>query len=264
MHPPSNYFRQFIDTFSAIPTSVIFFNKHKIWNGFWRYGWVSKLLLVLGVLLGIRVYRTFTSWWTSAEVDDPGEAIESASILMERIAGDGYAFLFEGSMKYIMLLLLEVVIFHVCRATMEVLTNKTADLSFKDFMDAQIRMLKVVVRSYVQEMIATILIAVATGIFSSLEFAEKPAVYLVHCYFLGFVVFDNYVEQFGQSIKESDKIAKTYGGVVLAIGLIINLLLLLPIAGIIAAPILASVTLTLVMYRSSNLHMTPANRSTSI
>ena len=69
------------------------------------------------------------------------------------MAFEGYDFLFVGGMKYVMMMLLEVVIFHMVRVTLEKLTGQTSDLSFQAFFNAQIRMIKVSIRSYIMEIL---------------------------------------------------------------------------------------------------------------
>lgn len=237
--------------------SVIFIRKNRLWEGFWKYGWVAKVLVVLAVLLGVKMLITVYDWWKNSQLDDPVEAVASVGHLFQNVAFEGYDFLFVGGMKYVMLILLEVIIFHVVRGTMEVLTGKTSDLSFNSFFKAQIRMIKVGIQSYVMEVIFGIVIAIVLGIVGDFGFLKPVLKYTVHCYFIGFIIFDNYSEQFNLSIKESSNLAREYIGVCLALGLTTNILLFIPAIGAIVAPVIVAVTVTLVMYHSSDLHLSP-------
>ena len=127
------YLIQFRDTMLTNSDAVIFIRKNKLWVGFWKYGWVAKALVILAVLLGLKVLSTFWGWWNTSEMDDAGGAAASVGHLFQNVAFEGYEFLFVGGMKYIMLILLEVIIFHMCRGTLEILTGKTSDLSFNSF-----------------------------------------------------------------------------------------------------------------------------------
>ena len=251
------YFIQFRDTMLTNSEAVIFIRKNRLWVGFWRYGWVSRALVVLAVLLGLKFLGTIINWWRNLQADDPVEAVINVGSLFQNIAFEGYDFLFVGGMKYIILILLEVIIFHMCRGTLEILTGKTSDLSLDSFVKAQIRMIKVAVRSYIYEMGIIFLIKIIFGVFGTFDFLEPVLKYSVHCYFIGFIVFDNYTEQFEISIKKSVQHAKKYAGVCLALGLTTNVLLLIPVIGAIAAPLLAAVTATLVMYHISDFHLLP-------
>ncbi len=249
------YFFQFRDTILTNSEAIIFIRKNRLWEGFWQYGWVAKTLVVLAVLLGLKLLNTFLHWWRTSEMDNPVETLASFGNLFQDVAVEGFDFLFVGGMKYIMMMLLEVIIFHVCRGALEILTGKTSDLSFNAFFNAQIRMIKVAIRSYFMEIIFSVIIAFVLGIFGGAQFLKPVLKYTVHCYFLGFIVFDNYAEQFGLTIKESVRMARNYVGVCLALGLTTNVLLLLPVVGAILAPLIVAVTVTLVMYHISDLHL---------
>ena len=254
-------FSQFFHTLFAHTEAVLFIRKYKIWEGFWKYGWVSRILIGLAILLGLKFIDIF---WEFLEKFNNSEGI-SAFVEMGQFVGnmaiESYSFLFTGGIKYVMLLLLEVIIFHVCRRCLEILNNQTIDLSFKNFMKAQIRMIKVVIRSYFMEMFYTVLLKIFFGIFGSFDFLESFLIFGVQCYFLGFLVLDNYLEQFKLSIKESVRYAKQYIGVSLAVGFVLNILLLVPIIGVIVAPIIAAITVSLVMYRIADLHLHSAKIS---
>ncbi len=249
------YFIQFRDTMLTHSEAVVFIRKNKLWEGFWRYGWVSKVLVVLAVLLGMKLLKTITGWLSTADTGEDSHSLAYIGSLFQNLAFESYDFLFTGGMKYILIILLEVIIFHMSRGALEILTGKSSDMDFNNFLKAQIRMIKVAIRAYIFEMVISILIKIAFGIFDPPEFFEEALKYTVHCYFLGFIILDNYHEQFGLSIKESEKYARNYVGVCLALGLTTNLLLFIPLIGAIIAPVIVAVTATLVMYHLSDLHL---------
>ena len=251
------YLIQFRDTMLTNSDAVVFIRKNRLWVGFWKYSWVAKALVFMAILLGFKFLNTVWNWWRTSEMDDPTEAAASVGHLFQNIAFEGYDFLFVGGMRYVMIMLLEVVIFHMCRGTLEILIGKTSDLSFNAFFKAQIRMIKVAIQSYVMELIFGIVIGLAFSLAGGFDFLKPVLKYTVHCYFLGFIIFDNYTEQFEYSIKESTKIARDYIGVCLAVGLTTNVLFLIPVIGAIVAPLIAAVTVTLVMYHTSDLHLLP-------
>lgn len=246
---------QFFYSIVAIPRSIRFFRQHRLWEGFWRYGWVSRLLIFVAVILGLRFVMILWNKVFSTHVNDPLATVMNMGVAMKDFVVEGYSFLFFGSMKYIILILVEVIVFHVCRRTLELLTGKESEADFKSFVKAQTRMIKVAVRSWVLEVIATVILSIIFGIFGWLDFLEPVLIFGIQCYFLGFALVDNYNEQFGLSIKDSAKYTKGYAGIALGIGLVLNILFLIPIIGPIAAPILGAVTVTIVMYELSDLHL---------
>ena len=248
---------QFIETLSTHVEAIGFIREHKLWIGFWKYGWVSRFLVLLALLITIKFISIAIESFTLAHEEETNNAIAEMGFFAKNLAFESYDFMFSGGLKYAILLLLEVIIFHICRRTLEILSGSAHDLTFNSFIKAQIRMFKIAIRCYVFEMILTVIIKAFFGIFGFIEFLEPILIYGVQSYFLGMLVFDNYTEQFEYSIKESMKLGKQYVGLLLATGLILNILFLIPGIGTILGPLIAAVAITLMMYRHSGLQDIP-------
>ncbi len=113
---------------------------------------------------------------------------------------------------------------------------------------AQIRIVKIVIRNFIYEVLISLLISLMLGIIG-LTFLKGSLLFLVQCYFLGFTLIDAYYEIRHFSIKESARRSWNYAGVSLAVGLVAYLLLLLPLIGALLGPIVGSVTATLAIDR---------------
>lgn len=250
-----SYLSQFIDTLSAHQEAVQFIIRHKLWEGFWKYSWVLRMLIFAAILFSLNSLNIFIKWLDRFNTSETVNTFEEMGVLMEKMALDNYNFLFSGSLKYIILILIEVVIFHICRRTMEILSGETSDLTFNTFLKAQVRMIKVVIRAYFMEMVVTVLIKIGFGIFSAYDFLEPVLIFAAQCYFLGILVLDNYNEQFHLTIKDSLKYARRFKGVALAVGLLLNIFLMIPLIGPIVGPAIAAVAVTLVMYKISDIHL---------
>ncbi|GJM34499.1 MAG: hypothetical protein DHS20C18_35000 [Saprospiraceae bacterium] len=244
-----------MDTILRFPRGVQFIRDHRLWEGFFSYGWLSRIFIVIAVLIGLKFMTIFFSWVGSVSLDSPVAVVSNMGVLFKDFAIEGFGFLFAGGMKYVMLVLLEVLVFHFSRRTLAILINKESDTEFDAFLKAQIRMVKIAFRSWILEMIASLLIKIFFSIFGFIDFLEPALILGVQCYYLGFAILDNYFEQFDMSIKESAKYAQNYIGVALALGLVVYVLLLIPVLGTIAAPIIAAVTGSLIMYQLSDLHL---------
>jgi hypothetical protein len=249
------YWHQFVFTVRQFQPALQFLVRHRLWEGFWRYGWVAKLLVFAGVVISLKFLSILLNWWRSAPVSDPLAMLSSVGNLLGTFTAEGYRFLFAGGMKYVVLILMEIIIFHVCRRTVAILLKEDSEASLQAFIHAQIRMIKISARSWMMESIFTLLLKIFFGIFSIVAFARPAAILAVHCYFLGFAVLDNYHEQFGMSIKESAKYARNFIGVALAVGLFVQLAFTVPVLGSVLGPFIAAVAVCLAMHQLSDLHL---------
>jgi CysZ protein len=191
-----------------------FIRKHKVWKGFWEYGWVSKIMMVLAILAGLKFLQIYFQWLSEAYDSDPITAISSMGGMMWEAVSEEYNFFFAGGMKYMIVIFMEIVIYHASRKTVKMLTGQDEEATFKNFVKAQVRMIKVSFQSYIMEIIFTALIGMAFSfsIFSFIGFMKPVLIFAVQCFFLGFAVMDNYSEQFNMSIKESLKLSKEVFG----------------------------------------------------
>lgn len=253
--PISTYIHQFIYTIKAYPKGIRFIRRNQLWRGLGEYGWFSKLLIAVAVLVGFKFLLVFAKLFGKTSWDGPFAAVNNMGLVLGDFAHETFSLMRSGSMKYIMLILLEVVIFHFARRTIEVLTKKSQPITFDDFFRAQIRMLKVSVRSWVMESIAVVLIKAFFDFFHAGEFLQPVLVYGVQCYFVGFAIVDNFNEQYHLTIKESAKYTQHYAGVAIAVGLALKVLFYIPVAGAVLAPLITSVVCVLVMFELSDLEL---------
>ena len=232
---------------------VRFAIKHRIWEGFFSYGWLSRIMIFLAIILGLQFITTFFQWLNRQDAADPVTALSSVGTLFLEI-WDGFGFLFAGGIKYVFIVLAEIIIFHVSRKALQIVTGVPSDSSWSAFVSAQKRMITVAFRSWILELILTALIGIAFGILPFFGLAETVLVFAVQCYFLGFTIMDNYFEQFHLPVKESEALARQYAGVALATGLVLQALMIIPVIGSLAGPALAAVAVTLTLYKLTDLH----------
>lgn len=249
------HYQQLLYALHTYPQATRFIIRHKLWDGFWKYSWVGRLLLLAAILVGLKFIHSITDWFQSAEVEDPLAAMSAAGTMFVKVLSDEYEYLSNGSMRYLMMILLEIVIFHMCRRTISILTGQDSDASMKAFIAAQIRMIKVVIFCYIMEMIFGIGIKIFFGVFGFIDFLKPVFLFLISLFFLGYAIMDNYLEQFNFTIKESMKFSQQFIGIALGVGLIIQVLFLLPVVGTILGPMLAAVTVSIALYELTDIHL---------
>lgn len=251
-HP---FVSQFLLTLRTHQRAFFFTREHRLWDGFWKYGWVSRFLIFAAMIMGLKFIMVFVKWIDKASHTDTAQMMSVASGMFSDMYDSTLKDLLSGNMHFVMLILLEVIIFHVIRRTLEVLFGDLPDPTLKDFIRAQVRMFVVGIVAVVLGKIVTALVGIPLGMMGIWAFSKPVVSKIIEFYFLGFAVVDNYNEQFHMKIKESLKYSLRYIGVSLAVGIVLYVLMAIPLIGPIAGPILASVTATLVMYEVSDLHL---------
>ncbi|MDH3650129.1 MAG: hypothetical protein OEQ53_10625 [Saprospiraceae bacterium] len=223
-----------------------FIRKHRLWSGFAERKLIAVSLAVLSVLLGLRFLKTIREWWVDVEVQSPLDIGIQAFGLVGHVFQDSYQFFFAGAYKYLVLIVMELLIFHVALRTSEILSGKKEDLSTKIFVNAQIRMIKVAIVIYASEIIASIIISMGLGMVGA-SILKAPVLFIVQCFFLGFTLIDNYHELNGLPIRPSLRRARHFTGLCTGIGLVLYLIILVPFIGPVLGPVLGIVAASLAM-----------------
>lgn len=243
------FFRDSTITVNNYRRVVDFIRSNRLWDGIFNYRWLSKLLMIAAVVVGLKFLSICISWFV--EPDDGTAALSSAPGLFSNLWSEGIGFFTVGGIKYVILILLEVVIFHFTRKTLEIMTGDAIDNSFRAFVKAQIRMIGISVYSFIMESLLSIVAGIALSLL--LLGTVKPVVILlIQCYYLGFAIVDNYNEVYNLTLKQSARFTKEYWGVALVTGIFVYVLMLVPLVGIVLGPLTGAVAATITMHQLTN------------
>lgn len=226
---------QSIRCLKIIGESVDFFRKHKLWKGIFEHKWILLLAIGLSVLFTYTVISNLVDYFAPA-----GELANGSQDNKETA-------LFGGS-KFLLLILLEVVIFHFSVKTLEVLNNEKYTTNFGMFVKAEVRMFKVMIRGYVYSLIIQILLSVVLSL-TNTSFLLPIILFVVHSYFIGYAFFDNYNEQQKLNIKESDICVRYNSGGATTLGIITSLGLMIPIIGPLFVPVFGAIAANIYGFR---------------
>jgi len=240
-----------------------FIKNHRLWNGFFDHKWVTLFSLIIAIVFSHLLIKNMTRDRGEVHIgsvqDQLGEEIEEDLTVFQneetddknindKIKKKGGVFFFGGGMKYLLLIFLEVLIFHFSVKTYSILKGKTIDLKFNDFYKAEIRMLKVMLHSLIKTGILFVLLSIVLKIVG-LSSIHKVFMFLIYAYFLGHAFLDNYNEQHLLSIKASDNIIRKRFLASIALGIIASVIVHIPVLGPLTAPLFCSVVATLYGYR---------------
>lgn len=220
-----------------------FIEKHKLWRGLAHYSWVLKGIVIIAALVGLKTISFVTDLFS-------GEASVGQSLLaasFDNFSLDGITGFFEGGMKYIILIAVEVIIFHFTRRTMIIITEQPIDTSWKTFIKMEKRMIVVSFVAFGLESAFGLGWSIFSGIFG-FEFFQPVFKALIQSFYLGFVIIDNYNEIYEMNIRQSHRFTWHYAPVSLFVGGMLNLMLHVPIIGVILGPIICAVVATLTMH----------------
>ena len=222
-----------------------FIRDNKLWKGYLSIGWISKLCIFIAIIFSYKFITGIVGLFTSPEISEINQ--QQALSFFERVEIFGDSLFLSGSMKYLIVILLETVIFHFAARTNEILTGENLKLTVNDFISAQIRMIKVAIRSWIFEIIiGAILITLLKLV--GLDILSKAVYFVIQFYFLGLAFIDNYNEQYKIPIKESFGIAYDHFWASIIIGVVAYLLFLIPLFGIILGPFICAVGSTTYMH----------------
>lgn len=227
--------------------SIDFIKKHRLWEGFWKFDWVLKFLILIGAYASWRMFLVFQSWYSGMKSSNPLELTANLGGLFSDVASAGHSLFFLSGFKYVVLILVEIIVFHFVRRTLEIKTGIDQDFTPRTFIKAEIRMINIVVRSFILEYLLLLGVGTVMGIFG-VEFLKHPLFLLIQAFFLGFAIIDNYNELFGMNIRQSMVLTSYYPGLAVAVGLMTYGLLLIPVLGAFLAPFLVGVAATLAFH----------------
>lgn len=226
---------------------------HRLWEGLREYGWVARSLVIIGVLLAMYMISEAMDWFGS-HADAPLSAmmIGGDSLLLKWLE-EAYESMSGGVLNWVVLVLLEVVIYHFMRRTIQIVLKKNMEKAhtFKPFLDAQIRMIQV-------SFYAVIVQGILLNIFEAFNDGWLYWIFsiFVQSTLLGFVIADNYNEQFELTITQSRRnLYRGYIGICFGLGLPLLLMMKVPVLGTLLGPLVTSVTAAIVLRERSDLHI---------
>ncbi|MBK9013064.1 MAG: hypothetical protein IPM82_02695 [Saprospiraceae bacterium] len=237
---------QFVATIILHKKAVEFIREQKPWQGMDRLGWVLWVMAISAALISFQFFQEM--FHTIKEVRDNQLPISAG--LASTFSFEKIAWIAQGSRKYLIMIVLQLVVFYTIQKTLEIRIGRKPALTTKAFIDAQFRIISSTILAWVLETITRFLVVnLALGILG-FHWLKQPTGFVIQCYFLGFAMIDNYHGCFGMKVSQSEKrTRKAAVGVAIAIGLVAQLLMHVPLIGAFAATMLGAVVATLAMER---------------
>ena len=242
LEPNKDWLRDTERTINYTRRSPFFIKENKLWKGFRQYRWLMKGGLIILAILGFDILFSLDDL-TSANVSQ-AETIPSWTDVFTAISLPDYL---DGGMKYVLLIAIEIIIFHFTRRSMMIITGEKIDTSFNTFMKAEWRMVKVAIFSFFMESVFTVLSNTLFSLAGTSE-AAPVMIFLIQSFYLGFAIIDNFNELFHMTLRQSHRYTWHFAPVAIITGAIVNVMLLIPGIGVVIGTVICSVIATLTMH----------------
>ena len=241
----------------------MFIKDHKLWKGFLNHKWVLLFAIVVAFAYTSALYHDLHDYLFPSKPNISSE-LEAAqqtanevnnSLIETDIVKDGpelidtdessenHKSVFSGSLKFLLLIFLEVLIFHFAVKTNNILKKEKKALVLKDFIKAEKRLILVMARNWIFGLLMYILVAIACSI-AKIKFLSDEIMFVIYAFYLGFAFLDNYLEQFNFSIKKSTKTIQKHFGAAVVMGLFASIAMQVPLIGPLAVPFICAIAAT--------------------
>lgn len=141
--------------------------------------------------------------------------------------------------RYIILIFFAPVLSYVSEKVQEILTGRKTVFSVGRLLKDSLRGMSVACRNFLLEIAVTISIIIGGIIVTILAPLVPLMIFLAESYFYGFNMIDYRNEYHGMGLKESNRFIWEHKGLAMANGIVFHFLLLIPVAGVLFAPVLS-------------------------
>ena len=235
---------QMMRTFFIAKETIPFIRKHRLWTGFLQYKWILFVMLIISITFSFSIIgdiQHFLGLNSDQEIPEILNASLAPNMedLTDAVESERRLTSSNGS-KYLLLIFMEIIIFYFSAKTVNAVSSRDTLPTFNEFVNAEKRMIKIMVLNFVKALIAHAVIYVGLSILGKSGWTSI-IMFFVYAYFIGYAFLDNYNELYVRTIKNSDRIIKHHAGAAITLGILVSILLHIPILGPLFAPILASI-----------------------
>jgi len=204
----------------------------------------SFLSLFIAILIGI------LAWTTSDDIlsyvirrfpiNDYDSQVGNFFEIIASIGIRGLTFFFYLKLfRYLILILLSPVFVNVSNVLYGSIQAKNQKMNIWSYCFCSFRGIKFAIRNFVLELLVTIILLIISLIIFWIFPLVPILILIVESYYFSIVLMDYRFEKDGLSMKEVIKNGRKMPGIPIGIGLIFNLILLIPLIGVVFGPVLA-------------------------
>ncbi len=147
--------------------------------------------------------------------------------------------------KYVVMILLSPVLTQLSARTERILSGNHYPFGFRQYIHNLLRGLQIAFRNLFTQMMIILIWLVFAAFIPGIDAATPVVVFLIGFYFYGFYFMDYVSERLGYTLEESVNFIRKNAAFAFTIGGIFSGLFMIPYAGVIIAPITASIAATI-------------------
>lgn len=234
------FFKELFLSIQAYFKTLEFISFHRLW-GFFIVPAIINLLIFIGI--GILAYQysgqliTYFSSLFEIDTDSTLNAITQffLSLLIRTIVVIIYLKMY----RYTILILMAPVLAIMAQRINSKTTDEHEPFRFKKMIADATRGIGIALKNILRELALTILILLLALIVPIFSPFAPPLIFIIESYYYGFSMIDYFNELEGLSAKESRDMIWSHKGMALGNGAMFNILLLIPVLGVMTSPLLA-------------------------
>jgi CysZ protein len=191
------------------------------------FGWKTSEDIISN-LLSVFSFRTLTGFW--------GDMIELVFRFVVRLIT---LFIYLKVYRYLLLLVLAPSFMVISQKVQSIALNEPPDFSGKAIVKNILRSMEIAILNFFRDMLLSGLIILIAIVVTWLAPVAPFAIFFAESYFFGYAMIDYRNQFLHKSIKESKNIIHNNMGLTIGNGICFNLILLIPVFGIMVGPSLA-------------------------
>jgi CysZ protein len=253
-----NFFNDLFLSVKSYGSAYRFVKQHKLWH-FFFFPLLIGLLLLIGAFFGIQLlveeFNSFNNSWLAIEgdADDWWNMGKTAfSWFANYVVKFGLIILYLTINKYIVLILVSPVLALLSEKVDQKLTGKEYPFNGDQFFRDVLRGVFMAIRNMCLEFGVIFLVLLLSMFLPFISPFTAMFLLIVEFYFYGFSLIDYTNERKRLKIRESVRYVRANKGLAVGNGGVFSLLFLIPLLGVVIAPVLGVVAATLAIHKKDN------------
>lgn len=238
----------FMDFLHQIKLSFLFYwrtfrfiDTHNLWKLLIMPAIINLIIAILIIVFAVKTSSIIVEYvLVNFQPTSPDRVVHSfiEGLILVMIRAFVF-FLYLKIYRYFALILLAPLFAFISSKVQTIATGQSGTNCTSKYILNCTRGVRIAVRNFLIEIILSTLIVVITFLIGWILPLAPIAILLLESYFMGYSMADYRNEQFNISARESRKLINKYSGAVIGNGLIFNFFLLVPLLGVLFAPVFA-------------------------